>query len=233
MDKFKDYRKACKYVMELRYPPIVQSFDRRGRILEVIHSQFKSKIEHWRVQNVQVHMYDNETNPLKQIVISHKQCSIIYNNPVTQQEFIDDANNFLRKFYSVFPEMNMVSRLGFRTISAFSAKEKMDFVDVYAKVSKQLLNNLIPSTLDFIDFRVQLNHSNGIIQIGPFKKEEEWVSFNFGEVGDDFPENGYAIDIDSFDTGIEIKADSDLIRAFSILREITFNCENEFMKDLI
>ena len=105
-DKFKDFRKKVKYIMEIRYNPLVQAFDRRGEVLKTIHQAFEQKIPHWRAQNVEIIMSDNFEKETKHLEVTHLRSSIAYDDPGSQQEFMDDTHKFLTLFYKTFPELS-------------------------------------------------------------------------------------------------------------------------------
>ena len=50
MKNIEKYRIKARLILEIRYSPLVQAFDRRGKILEIIHPKFQKKMQHWKTQ---------------------------------------------------------------------------------------------------------------------------------------------------------------------------------------
>jgi hypothetical protein len=231
-DKFNDFRKVAKYILEIRYQPLTQIFDRRGKALESIHNPFKSKMPQWRMQNPDITISDNFEKETKQLAMTHLRSSIVYTNPATQQEFIDDAKKFLNLFSDTFPELSSLRRIGFRSISIFTRNDINSFDYAFNKIKSSFLHPSLPSSLSFNDCRVSLNHSNGMINIGPTKNTEPWVTENFPNSSESIPDFGYGIDIDSFAIDLQIKNTQDLLNAFTAVTELTFSSEIEVLEYL-
>ncbi|MBN1545398.1 MAG: hypothetical protein JW902_01920 [Syntrophaceae bacterium] len=232
-DTFNKARVKSRYILEVRYPPLVQTFDRRGKILEKIFPEFQRKAEHWKVENVQVIMTDNLEKGKKQLAINHMKCSISYEDPSSQSEFIDDCNKFIRLFYEVFPEMQALKRIGFRAISIFNHKSAKSYNEVFDSIKKNFLCQKLPSSLCFTDCSLILSHDTCTARIGPVKEGEDWIKGIFVYPDSNIPGFGIGLDIDSFTKDLACPNSQELIKAFNAVSDLTFNIESEFLADLV
>jgi len=230
--KSKD-RKKTRLILEIRYQPLVAAFDRRGQILQKIHPKFKDKMENWNVENVQVTMSDSQEKPEKLIQISHMRSLIVYEDPSTIEEFINDSAKFCKSFYEVFPELDSVSRIGFRTISIFEASKYQKYEDVLTAISVEYLPERLSERIPFTDTRITLRNDTYQINIGPFKEDEDWAKTMFTNQEKNIPKFGIGLDIDSFAHETQIKNEKALISTVSTVQELNFSLELALMKNLL
>jgi len=232
-DPLSKSRLKSRYILEIRYPPLVQTFDRRGKILEKIFPEFEKKAEHWKVENVQVIITDSLEKGKKQIAISHLRSSVAYEDPDTKSEFLDDCNKFIKLFYDVFPEMKALKRIGFRSISIFKHKLAKSYNDVFRSIKDNFLCPTIPSTLGFTDCSIRLSHDTCNVRIGPVKEGEDWIKSAFIHSDDNIPGYGIGLDIDSFTKDLACSNSEELIKAFSAVSALSFHLESEILADLV
>lgn len=232
-DNLKDIRKKVKYILELRYPPLVNIFDKKGGILNKIFPIFKSKVGQWRVQDSQVIIADSFSIMTKQLAIGHLKSSISYEDPSTLQEYIDDSHRFLKELKIFFPELAEVSRLGFRVISIFEDRESKNFQDVSDKIRNKFLANPFPSKIDFNDLRVVLTGEQFNLTIGPVKKREDWIRNVFSNPLERTPEFGIGIDVDSYVKDIDCSNERDLINALIKIQTLSFLIEKDLIQGVL
>jgi len=77
--------------MEARLDPMVDAFDRRGRVLKALNDAFKTKMQHWSGENVAVQVTDNLEKPSRTVRVDHRSFVIVYEDPETLDEFIADT----------------------------------------------------------------------------------------------------------------------------------------------
>jgi len=229
-DNLKDIRKKVKYVLELRYPPLVNVFDKRSEILNKIHPIFKSKMEHWIVQNSQVIIANSFSIMTKQLAVGHLKSSISYEDPSTLQEYIDDSHRFLNELKKVFPELVGLSRLGFRIISILEDKKSKNFREVSDKIRNQFLANPFPSKINFNDLKIILTGEQFNLSIGPIKKGEDWIKSIFSNSLEGIPEFGIGIDVDSYVKDIDCSNERDLINAINKIQILSFSIETDLIQ---
>lgn len=232
-DNLKDIRKKVKYILELRYPPLVNIFDKKGEILNKIFPIFKSKMEQWRVQDSQVIIADSFSSMTKQLAIGHLKSSISYEDPSTLQEYIDDSHRFLKELKKFFPELAEASRLGFRVISILEDGKSKNFQDVSDKIRNQFLANPFPSKIDFNDLRITLTGEQFNLTIGPVKKGEDWIKTVFSNPLEGTPEFGIGIDVDSYVKDIDCSNERDLINALIKIQALSFSIEIDLIQNVL
>ena len=232
-DTLKGRREKARYVLEIRYEPIVQAFDRRGRVLEIVHPRFKSKLEHWRIQNVEVTMADDFDAPARLIRVGHLRSSITYEDPDSRQEFLDDSMNFLTALDKVFPEgLRKIKRMGFRSICVMKHETASDFDEVFRSVKASFLHPNLPSSLQFSDCAVTLKQDACRLVVGPVKRGEEWVQNSFSSPDQGVPEFGVGLDVDSFAYDLDCKDTKALCGAARALFELALQVEAETLNGL-
>jgi len=232
-DNLKDIRKKVKYILELRYPPLVNVFDKKGEILNKIFPIFKSKMEQWRVQDSQVIIADSFSIMTKQLAIGHLKSSISYEDPSTLQQYIDDSHRFLKELKKFFPELAEVSRLGFRVISIFEDRGSKNFQDISNKIRNKFLANPFPSKIDFNDLRIVLTGEQFNLTIGPVKKREDWIINVFSNPLEGTPEFGIGIDVDSYVKDIDCSNEQDLVNALIKIQTLSFLIEKDLIQGVL
>lgn len=233
-DPLKDARAKCRYILELRYAPLVQTFDRRGRVLELIYPLFEAKTGHWKVDNAQVAIADDFEKNSKLVAVGHLRSSISYEDPATQGEFTDDCLRLLAALKEVFPEgLSHLRRIGFRAVSVFRPRAASSFPEVYSLVRDRFLTASAPTTLAFSDCRVTFSSDTSNVTVGPCRAGENWVKAEFTHPDEHMPAFGIGLDVDSFATEITCRDTNDLKRAMETVSSLTFRVETEILSGLI
>jgi len=233
-DAIGDRRTKSRMILELRYEPAITAFDRRGVILDKVHSVFRPKMEHWRVQNVEVVMADNFDSIGKTAQLSHLRSSITYEDPGSRQEFVDDSLKFLDSFCEVFHEgLGTIKRMGFRTLSVLTWEECSSVECCYDLVKTKFLNPAIPVELSFTDCGVILQNDSTRIYVGPFKKDEQWARESFLMPGENMPEFGIGLDVDCYVLDLRYESSSDLRKAARALQDLAIAVESEVCEGLL
>ena len=235
-DSLKNRREKSKYILELRYDhePLVQAFDRRGKVLEVIHAAFKTKMKHWKAHNVLISIADDIENPRKIVQIGHQKTSIMYEDPASRQEFLDDSSKLIKLMQEVFPEApKSLSRLGFRSLSVLSCEKAKNIGMVFASVRNAYLKDKLPVEVTPSDCAVTLLGDSVRLMIGPAGKDEDWVRANFKFADDMKSEFGIGLDVDCFAADLSIGETTSLHKAFVALHELAAKIEIDAISGLI
>lgn len=232
-DKFGKNRSKSRFILEIRYEPLLQAFDRRGKLLETLHPIFKKKMEHWRTENVAVHLADDFKSPSKQITVDHLRSLIIYEDPGSLEEFANDADKFIRKLHEVFPDgLTNIKRLGVRFISIYELPSYDTYEDVLTKVMKTFFVAQLPLSLKFKDCNATFEHESGRINVGPAKQDENWVKQMFSRNEENIPKFGFGVDIDSYAKEVECNSSTNLISSYKTVFGLTVASENELIQAL-
>jgi len=227
-DTLGSLREKARYILEIRYPPLVQAFDRRGKVLEVLFPRFRQKLEHWRTENVEVTIANNLESPSRAISVGHLRSSIIYEDPGTRQEFLDDSRAFIAGLEEVFPEgLKTITRLGFRSIGIVKHETASSFDEVFASVRSRFLHPQLPTTLRFTDCAVTLEQENCRVMVGPVKTGEDWVRNAFAKPESNVPAFGIGLDVDCYSHDLDCGSPGALAAAARALGELALKIEEE------
>ncbi len=231
-----DKVKKCKtmMVMELRYPPLLEAFDNRGKVLQELKSEFHNKIEHWKCEGVAVHFADNFEKPTKQLLVDHLRSFIMYEDPATEGEFKDDAIRFAKALKKVFStKFSNIDRLGVRYMSIFEVKRFSSYNDALSIVMKKYFQEKLPISIKPKDCRATFVHENGSLNIGPVRKDEGWVKQTFSLPENNVPSFGLGVDIDSHASNLEISSSSNMAKSIGTVFELTKAMELEVKNSLV
>jgi hypothetical protein len=232
-DPLNESRIKSKFILEIRYPPLVTIFDKRGKILENIYPHFKMKAKHWNVDNAQVLITDDLGKNSRQFIINHLKASITYEDSNSRSEFIDDCINFIKLLYEVFPEINTLNRIGFRSICIFRNKNAKTFSDVFSSIKSKFISPTLPLKLNYNDFNLNFTHETCNVHIGPVKEGEDWIKTYFIHTDKNIPKFGIGFDIDSFAKDLSSKNSTDFISAFDALNDLSTSVESEMLSGLV
>ncbi|MHB1001981.1 MAG: hypothetical protein ACYC27_22295 [Armatimonadota bacterium] len=227
-DKLAKSRAKSRLIMELRYPPLVQAFDRRGSLLEALSDTFATKMDQWRTENVTVTLLNDYNSPTRQATLDHRHCLFIYEDPATTQEFFDDAKRFINLIHKIFPELcGKVDRVGMRLVSVINSEGYADFAALNERVISTFFATPLPISIPISDCQAVLQHETGRVSIGPTRKGDEWLNGIFTQPDNNVPDLGFGIDADSYIANLMVKSTNDVINAFTTVFEQTMLTELE------
>ncbi len=225
-----DDREKSRYILELRYPAVVQMFDKRGEVLNKVFPLFQDKTSIWRVDNAQVIMMDDLEAARKQFSVDHLRCSVVYEDPTTFQEFLADSDKYISELQSIFPApFKKLNRIGFRTITIFNCPQMKSYEDIFSAVKACFLSSRLPLSVPPVDFRVTLISDACTISVGPCKKGEEWIKAAFTRPGERIPERGIALDVDSYAQEVSCEHEGDVLNRIHAVQDLTFLAEQEIV----
>jgi hypothetical protein len=227
-DRLSSSRTKTRWITELRHPGLIKAFDRRGQLLENLYGVFKQKMQHWRVENVTVTLLNDFNNPTRQLLVDHKRSAIIYEDPGSVQEFVDDSKHFLQHLLDIFPDLYKdINRIGVRSLSILKADGCRNYDEALARVMTTFFAPKLPLDLPFSDCRAILIHPTGHVSVGPVQKGEEWISESFTLQDERIPDFGFGIDIDSAVKEPSIGSKQNLINSVNTVIEQTTATEYE------
>jgi hypothetical protein len=233
-DDFLEFRKKKKYVFELRYKPILESFDKRGFVLQKFNDAFKSKIAHWRVSNIEVQLLDDPEKASKILSVDHKTARIIYEDCGSLQEFTDDTKKFIETLFSIYGQNTKeILRAGVRFQSIFSFSKYKTFDVLLNKLREIFINPSCPLSVNITDCQFILNHERGSILIGPVKKNEQWIKDNFLFPDSNIPEQGLGVDVDSYTLNTIVGSDTDIKNLYNDIQQLTLTTEKEILTQFL
>lgn len=227
-DKLSGCRAKSRCIVELRYVPLVQAFDKRGALLETLNAAFKDKMPHWRAENVAIRILNDPDATTREIAVDHKRYLLAYEDPGTVQEFLDDGKRVIQLVHSVLPDLwEGINRIGVRFISVLKADGYGDFADIHAKVMSTFFAPRIPLSLAITDCRAVLEHETGRMLVGPARRGEAWLREVFSTPDAHMPEIGFGLDTDNYVVNPKIGSVAEVITAFTTVYEQTLATEYE------
>lgn len=229
-DEFSKLRQKRRLVFEVRYDPILETFDQRGKILDTLFSKFKAKAPLWRVSNVEIQIMDDLTSPSRYFSVDHLTSRIVYEDPGSMQEFYDDTTRFIESLYDIFPKnLTELNRVGVRFVSIFQLTRLKSFQEVLEKIKTTFYNPNLPVSINLTDCKTTLRHDAGQIIIGPVRKDEDWINQTFKLLNQNIPQFGLGVDIDSFVTNVSCKDQNQILETFSSVYQLTTATEREII----
>lgn len=227
-DKLVRHRAKSRLILELRYPPLLQAFDKRGALLEALSNQFKHKMDDWHTDNVTVNLFDDRTAPRHQISVDHRHCVLAYEDPGTIQEFYDDGKRLIQLLDKIFPShWNAIDRIGVRFISILRDDSFASFTSINEKVMNTFFIPRVPLSLTITDCQAVLEHETGRVCIGPVRKGEAWALSMFTLPDTKVPDIGFGVDVDSYVSNPKIESTSEIVKLFYTVFEQTVLTEQE------
>ena len=198
-------RRKARFIVEVRYPAAPQIFDTKGQIIEAIHPEVQDRFERWRIETGTIHFDDAKTRPTQDFTISLKRSAVTLEDFGTVQEFTDRTRKYLGLMYDqVGSKIKRVTRVGVRFIEVIAPPGGASFEDLSERIQHAYLTPAAADGLDVSDLLVKLVHKNGYLQVGPVKKGEDWLSTSFVDPDSNVPDAGVGLDIDSYDSDVEI-----------------------------
>jgi len=231
-DRLMGMRIKSRFIIEIRCNPLLSFLDRRGDLINKIHSKIINEYPHWGVDNsgTSVLFFDNLEYPKDDAVINFKKFAYAFEDA----EGIFALRNYFEKF--IFPvygyfreEFNIARRIGVRIISLLN-KNNESFEQITDNVMK-FFSDKIPK-LGAKDCKFHVIFENGHYLVGPVKEGEMWFKENFKRgIGGDI-KVGYGIDVDSYVKDVEIKYEKELEEAIRSVFDLSRGIEEQLATSL-
>lgn len=218
-----------KFILELRFAHKVCILDKRGEILEKLVATKVIPNSEWEIGAAEINIRDSKDKEDALNVIGVSLNRLYYIS-----YHIDSIESFRARFIKIVQVLKdvvgnlTIQRIGCRIIGSYYIKS-----DDY----KTLLNNFMSSfPSKFLtekypskDFRFQLEYQNGMYQIGPLNKEDEFYNREFS-VPNCKKHIGVAIDTDNYITN-----ESRVIDEASFIKDVyalSLSVEKELYQNL-
>lgn len=227
-DATAEYRRKGRFIVGIRYPPAPRLFDRRGQIISDLHSELEDEFPHWRTNKSKIHFVDDLEDPTAEFLFTHLRASVILEQPVEIDDFLERADRYLEMFYATLGEdISEVDRCGVRIIEILTS----DDVGSYEAANRRLITRFMPGLpgddLDYVDSSLKAVHEHGFYQIGPAGEGEEWVSQAFSRPEEFVPEYGFGLDVDSNRKELVVRSGDELVEAYRAVAALTKRVEEE------
>lgn len=220
-----------KIIIELRFDSKALLADKKGILIESITALNLFSDVSWEMNDNGVLIRDtNEKEESRNNVI------ITFNRLGFISSKIDSIDSFWNKFEKMYSEVTKIlgdlniQRIGCRIIGTY-ATESTDFKSVLNNFKKSFPDNFLLKDYIAKDLFFRLNYQNGMYQIGPIDKNDEFIKKEF--VFRDCKNHvGVAIDTDNYITNETSKInDKQLIKdlytlSLSVEKDLYSNLKN-------
>lgn len=204
-----------KLIVELRFAPVAEFFDKKGVILEEMAPLIPNSF--WSLGDMAIRLSDAQTEDKSRssIVVEVNRFAFVSSKIDTLQRYVDDVT----KMYSILTKTYSkirIKRIGCRIQGSYKTRSKK-FDDVLLGFKQSF-----PTSLFFDDFslnglRLEIRHSQGMYILGPVNVNDSFVNRNF--TYDDKKEGvGIGIDTDNFLIDANGEDLNDVERIYDVIR---------------
>lgn len=224
-------RRKVRAIAEVRYPAVAAIFDIRGRLIREIHPIIGDHFPRWETDPGGVHFSDDLSKPTREFVISLKRTAVIIEDPDSVQEFVDETKKYLGLMYGqVGKDIGLVSRVGVRLTEICSPQDARTHGDVIDRVTEGFVRIPDDLTVGLMGASLRVTHESGYFYVGSVKQGDPWVQQAFRDPGQNVPEFGIALDIDSYANDLEVGSADHLIKAFEAVFMVTKSVEEGLLR---
>ena len=196
-----------KFIIELRYAPIVSMLDKRGQITEALEKSKCFNTFHWEINTAEVTVRDHaEKEKSKNIIfVTFNRFSFISYKIDSIEGFYSCFKKAYEAVASILGSMT-IQRIGCRIIGTYKVKS-LDFATILLNFKESFPAKIFIEKYPSKDLSFTLTYENGMYRIGPVNEGDNFYDKEFGLDGCE-KHVGIAIDTDNYLTN-EIKDISD------------------------
>ena len=196
-----------KFIIELRYAPIVSMLDRRGGIAEAVEKSKCFNTFHWEINTGEVTIRDHaEKEKAKNIVfVTFNRFSFISYKVDSIEGFYSNFKKAYEAVAGVLGNMT-IQRIGCRIIGTYKVKSQ-DFNSILTHFKEAFPSQIFIDKYPAKDLSFTLTYENGMYRVGPVNEDDNFYDKEF-DMGCNEKHVGIAIDTDNYLTN-EVKDISD------------------------
>jgi hypothetical protein len=201
-----------KFIIELRYAPIVSMLDKRGQITDAIVKSKCFATFHWEVNPGEVTIRDHaEKKESKNIVfVSFNRFSFISYKVDSIESFYSNFKKAYEAVSEVLGEI-IIQRIGCRILGTYKVKSQ-DFSSILNHFKEAFPSKIFIEKYPTKDLSFTLNYENGMYRVGPVNVDDSFYDEEFN-MGESERHVGIAIDTDNYLTNtIKDISDKSLIK---------------------
>lgn len=196
-----------KFIIELRYAPIVSMLDKRGQVAEALEKSRCFGTFHWEINTGEVTVRDHaEKEKSKNIVfVSFNRFSFISYKVDSIEGFY---SNFKKAYEAVAALLGpmAIQRIGCRIIGTYKVQSK-DFASILRHFKEAFPSKVFVEKYPAKDLSFTLTYENGMYRVGPVAENDSFYDKEF-DLGCCEKHVGIAIDTDNYLTN-EVKEIND------------------------
>lgn len=224
------FRRKTRFIVELRYEPVPQFFDVRGRVIGELHPVVKPLLPWWQADSGQILLTDSLERPRDQVVVGSQRTSVVLEDPASLSAFVAHAELVLDHTYGLMGAWwPAIRRLGVRFIEVVKTPHA-----TYEATRSALLHTFhklpVALPLTYIDSQAILVHERGRYGIGPTKRGDDWTKQVFQDDSKNMPDIGIAVDVDSFSSSFAVKSQADLLAVFHDVLQLSLAVEEGVLR---
>jgi hypothetical protein len=223
-------RLKTRFIMELRYDPVPEFFDVRGKIIAEMHRNVKSFLPFWQSESGQIVLTNSLENNKDQLAVSSRRVLFALEDPPSVEVFIERAIESLHRVHGLMGVWwPAIQRLGVRFIEVVKSPHptyeatRSSLIELFHKTPVTL-------PLTYIDSQAILVHERGRYGIGPTKRGDDWTKQAFQDDSTNVPDIGVAVDVDSYAPPFEVKDRLGLTTAFKGVVDLTLAVEESVLR---
>jgi len=211
----RDFIKNRKLVIEIRYTPNPRILDERGNLINKLLESNAIPNAHWELGGSNITITDSleQNQSRKKVFIDINRLSIISSAGDTNESFYSCFEKAFKAFKEVITHLQ-IQRIGCRIQGTYSC-ESDDYKRIIEKFKQSFPNQFLLEEFPAHDLRFHLMYQNGMYQIGPIKKDDQFTKTEFPYEGH-IEHVGFAIDTDNF----IIREDSNTQIKESIIKDV-------------
>ena len=186
-----------KFIIELRYAPIVSMLDKRGLIAEAVEKTKCFGTFHWEINTGEVTIRDHaEKEKAKNIVF------VTFNRFSFISYKVDSIEGFYSKFKKAYEAIAgilgdmTIQRIGCRIIGSYKVKSQ-DFNSILTHFKEAFPSKIFIEKYPAKDLSFTLTYANGMYRVGPVNEDDAFYDKEF-DFGGCEKHVGIAIDTDNY-----------------------------------
>lgn len=186
-----------KIILELRYSANPIIIDKRGDLLNKLIQKAVIPNSHWELGTGEVKMFDTpkQENARTVIFIDIKRVSIISSRIATNDSFFQMFEKAYKTLKEVVGDVDII-RIGCRIFGTYKSKSK-EYSEILKGFKDMFPSQILLEDFPVRDIRLELKYQNGMYQIGPINKNDDFlkIQFPYSECDNSI---GFGVDTDNF-----------------------------------
>lgn len=192
-----EFIKNRKLIIEVRYSPNPKILDERGALINKLVDSNIISNPHWELGGANITVSDkaDQKQSRKKIFIDIHRMSYISTSQDTNASFFASFEKAYKVFKETISDFN-IKRIGCRVQGTYSCASK-EYKTIIEKFKAHFPSQFLLEEFPAQDLRFQLVYQNGMYNIGPVHKDDQFLKqeFSFDEKIEHI---GFGIDTDNY-----------------------------------
>jgi len=186
-----------KIIFEIRFKAKPAFVDKRGEILNKLLDNKTTSTRNWDIGHGDLKLRDNEIpeESRTNIFVDPSRITLLCSSIASNESYYHLVETAYKIVKEILGEFNII-RIGCRVIGTYKAKNS-DFNQIVSGFKNLFPSQILLEDFNVKDLRLQLVYQNGMYQIGPINKNDDFVNKEFNYEGQ-VKGIGFAIDTDNY-----------------------------------